>query len=199
MYCGLEKRCRHKECTSVQKRPQQSRADSPVASAVASDTAAGLSRGPSGANGKSAMPPRGRVQPCVRPVEGAPMAADPYEVRGSDPNSLQRTRSAWTPRVSPSPGSTGLSSRLTTLHPPLDHRNASGRAGLRVHGRRERCRTGRARVPSDDPSDQAGTRGGWDAHSCRGADVADRVPGVLHCNNFSVKGLRRLRQFRCLV
>jgi hypothetical protein len=119
MYCGLEKRCRHKECSSVPKRPQQSRADSPVASAVASDTAAGLSSGPSGANGKSVMPPRGRVQPCVRPVEAALMAAGPDEVRGSDPNSLQRTRSAWTPRVSPIPGSTGLSSRLTTLHPLL--------------------------------------------------------------------------------
>jgi hypothetical protein len=56
MYCGLEKRCRHRECTSVPKRPQQSRADSPVAAAVASDTVAGLSSGPSGANGKSVMP-----------------------------------------------------------------------------------------------------------------------------------------------
>jgi len=157
----------------------------PVAAAVASDTAAGLSSGPSGANGKSVMPLRGRVQPCVRPVEAALMAAGPDEVRGSDPNSLQRTRSAWTPRVSPIPGSTGLSSRLTTLHSPLDHRNAPGRAGLRVHGRRERCRTGRARLSSDDPSDQAGNRGGWDAQSCRGADVAGRVPGVLHCNDFA--------------
>ena len=108
MYYGLEKRCRRKECTSVPKRPQQSRADSradlradsPVASAVASDTAAGLSSGPSGANGKSVMPPRGRVQPCVRPIDVAPMAAGPDEVRGSDPNPLQRAQSAWTPRGS---------------------------------------------------------------------------------------------------
>jgi hypothetical protein len=88
MYYGLEKRCRHKECTSVSKRPQQSRADPPVASAVASGTATGLSGGPSGANGKSVMLPRGRVQRCVRPVEAALMAAGPDEVDGSDPNSL---------------------------------------------------------------------------------------------------------------
>ena len=132
MYYGLEKRCRHKECTSVSIRPQQSRADPPVASAVASGTATGLSGGPSGANGKSVMLPRGRVQRCVRPVEAALMTAGPDEVDGSDPNSLQCTRSAWTPRVSSIPGSTALSSRLTTLHTPLDHWNASGRAGLWV-------------------------------------------------------------------
>ena len=88
MYYGLEKRCRHKECTSVSIRPQQSRADPPVASAVASGTATGLSGGPSGANGKSVMLPRGRVQRCVRPVEAALMAAGPDEVDGSDLNSL---------------------------------------------------------------------------------------------------------------
>src|SRR5712671_6495344 len=98
MYYGLEKRCRRKECTSVPNRPQRSRADSPVVSAVASDTTAGLSSGPFGAKGKSVIPPRGRVQPCVRPVEAALMAAGPDEVDGSDPNCLQCTRSAWTPR-----------------------------------------------------------------------------------------------------
>ena len=81
------------------------------------------------------MPLRGRVQPCVRPVDAAPMAAGPDEVRGSDPKSPQRARSAWTPRVSPIPGSTGLSSRLTTLALPLDQRNAASRAGPRLHGR----------------------------------------------------------------
>jgi hypothetical protein len=91
--------------------------------------------GPSGARGKSVMPLRGRVQPCVRPVDAAPMAAGPDEVRGSDPKSPQRARSAWTPRVSPIPGSTGLSSRLTTLALPLDQRNAASRAGPRLHGR----------------------------------------------------------------
>jgi hypothetical protein len=61
------------------------------------------------------MPLRGRMQPCVRPVDAAPMAAGLDEVRGPDPKSPQRARSAWTPRVSPIPGSTGSSSRLTTL------------------------------------------------------------------------------------
>ena len=79
--------------------------------------------GPSGARGKSVMPLRGRVQPCVRPADAAPMAAGPDEVRESDPKSLQRARSAWTPRVCPIPGSTGSSSRLTTLALPLDQRN----------------------------------------------------------------------------
>ena len=81
------------------------------------------------------MPLRGRVQPCVRPVDAAPMAAGPDEVRGSDPKSPQRARSAWTPRVSPIPGSTGSSSSLTSLALSLDQRNAAGRAGPRLHGR----------------------------------------------------------------
>jgi hypothetical protein len=91
--------------------------------------------GPSGARGKSVMPPRGWVRPCVRPVDAAPIAAGPDEVCGSDPNPLQRARSAWTPRGSPIPGSTGSSSRLTTLALPLDQRNAASRAGLRLHDR----------------------------------------------------------------
>jgi len=65
------------------------------------------------------MPLRGRVQPCVRPVDAARMAAGPDEVRGSDPKSPQRARSAWTPWVCPIPGSTGLSSPLTTPASPL--------------------------------------------------------------------------------
>ena len=65
------------------------------------------------------MPLRGRVQPCVRPIDAAPMAAGPDEVRGSDPKSAQRARSAWTPWVCPIPGSTGLSSPLTTPAFPL--------------------------------------------------------------------------------
>jgi hypothetical protein len=96
--------------------------------------------GPCGARGKSVMPPRGWVRPCVRPVDAAPMAAAPMaagpdEVCGSDPNPLQRARSAWTPRGSPIPGSTGSSSRLTTVALPLDQRNAASRAGLRLHDR----------------------------------------------------------------
>jgi len=130
MYYGLEKRCRRNECTSVPKRPQRSRADSPVVSAVASDTTAGLSSGPFGAKGKSVIRRAVGCMPCVRPVEAALMAAGPDEVDGSDPNSLQCTRSAWTPRVSSIPGSTALSSRLTTLHTPLDHRNASAERGF---------------------------------------------------------------------
>src|ERR1700738_4181003 len=46
------------------------------------------------------MPPRGWVQPCVRAVDAAPTAASPDEVRGSDPNPLQRAQSEWTPRGS---------------------------------------------------------------------------------------------------
>jgi hypothetical protein len=88
---------------------------------------------PSGARGKSVMPPCGWVRPCVRPFDAVPMAAGPDEVRGSDPNPLRRARSALTPRGSPIPGS---SSRLTTLALPLDQRNASSRAGLRLHDRR---------------------------------------------------------------
>ena len=81
---------------------------------------------------KSVMPLRGRVQRCVRPVDAAPMAAGPDEVRGSDPKSPQRARSAWTPRVSPIPSSTGSSSRLTTFALPLDQRNAASRAERRA-------------------------------------------------------------------
>ena len=75
------------------------------------------------------MPLRGRVQPCVRPVDAARLAAGLDEVRGSEPKSLERARSAWTRRVCPIPGSTGLSSRLTTLALPLDRADAPVRAG----------------------------------------------------------------------
>src|SRR6516164_8811073 len=34
------------------------------------------------------------------------------------------------------------------------------------------------------------------SQSCRGADVASRIPSILHRNGFSVGGLRLLRQFR---
>jgi hypothetical protein len=81
------------------------------------------------------MPPRGRVQLSVQAVDAAPMAAGPDEVRRSDPNPLQRARSAWTPTVSPISVSTGSSSRLTTLALPLGRRNAASRAGLRLQGR----------------------------------------------------------------
>jgi hypothetical protein len=57
------------------------------------------------------------------------MAAGPDEVRGSDPKSPQRARSAWTPWVCPIPGSTGLSSPLTTLAFPLDRTRPSGDLG----------------------------------------------------------------------
>jgi hypothetical protein len=48
------------------------------------------------------MPLRGRVQPCVRPVDAAPMAAGPDEVRGgSDPKSRrQAPRAAMMPNSS---------------------------------------------------------------------------------------------------
>src|SRR3954451_7302308 len=82
--------------------------------------------GPSAAREKVVMPLRGRVQPCVRPVDAARMAAGPDEVRGSDPKSAQRARSAWTPWVCPIPGSTGLSSPLTTPAFPLDRIRPSG-------------------------------------------------------------------------
>src|SRR5258708_11132318 len=95
------------------------------------------------------MPLRGRVQPCVRPVDAAPMAAGPDEVRGSDPKSPQRARIAWTPRVSPILGATGLSSRLTTLALPLDQRNAASRAGPRLHGRSQVGLVAREYRPGD--------------------------------------------------
>jgi len=87
-----------------------------------------LENGPFGAREKSAMPLRGRVQPCVRPINAALMAAGPDEVRGSDPKSLERARSAWTRRVCSIPGSTGLSSHLTTLA-LADRTNVPVRAG----------------------------------------------------------------------
>ena len=61
------------------------------------------------------MPLRGRVQPCVRPVDAAPMAAGPDEVRGLGPNQFVAHEALETLRAYPIPGSTGSSSLLTTL------------------------------------------------------------------------------------
>src|SRR5258707_14307730 len=120
------------------------------------------------------MPLRGRVQPCVRPVDAAPMAAGPDEVRGSDPKSPQRARSAWTPRVSPIPGSTGLSSRLTTLALPLDQRNAASRAGPRLHGRSQVGLVAREYRPGD-PRGLVGKRHHTNLADLRSSSLAAQV------------------------
>jgi hypothetical protein len=57
----------------------------------------------------------GRVRSCVRPVDAAPMAAGPDEVRGSGPNQFVAHEALETLRAYPIPGSTGSSSLLTTL------------------------------------------------------------------------------------
>jgi hypothetical protein len=80
-----------------------------------------------------------RVRSCVRPVCAAAMAAGPDEVRGSDPKSPQRARSAWTPWVCPIPGSTGLSSPLTTPAFPLDRIRPSGTSATWPEPRRIDC------------------------------------------------------------
>ena len=51
-----------------------------------------LENGPFAAREKLVTPLRGRVQPCVRPIDAARMAAGPDEVRGSDPISLSRMK-----------------------------------------------------------------------------------------------------------
>jgi hypothetical protein len=48
------------------------------------------------------MPLRGRVQPCVRPISAAGMAAGPDEVRGSVPIAPARTK-RWHPWGLPDP------------------------------------------------------------------------------------------------
>jgi hypothetical protein len=55
------------------------------------------------------------AQCCVRPVGAVLMTAGLDEVRGSDPNQFFALECALTPWVVPIPGSTGLSSPLSTL------------------------------------------------------------------------------------
>ena len=55
------------------------------------------------------------VQSCVRPVRAVLMTAGLDEVRGSDPYQFFALDGALTPWVVPIPGSTGLSSPLSTL------------------------------------------------------------------------------------
>ena len=58
------------------------------------------------------------LQPCVRPVDAAHTAAGLDEVRDRVPNQTSALKRAWTLRAHLDPGSTGSSSRLSTL-PPL--------------------------------------------------------------------------------
>ncbi len=71
---------------------------------------------------------KGRVQPCVRPVDAAHVAAGPNVVRGSGPNQNRIFRILWLQRVFPTPGSTGFA--LRHLHParsgPLNAGEESG-------------------------------------------------------------------------
>jgi hypothetical protein len=98
---------------------------------------------------------RGRVHPFVRSVDvPMPMAAGPDELGRSDPESLRRARSAWTPRVCPIPGS---SSPMTNLALPLDQRNATSRAGFRLPGRSHVGPVAREYRPGD-PSRLVGKR-----------------------------------------
>jgi hypothetical protein len=71
--------------------------------------------GPFDARGKIGDAAFGRVRSCVRPVDAAPMAAGPDEVRRSDPNQFVAHGALETLRACPIPGSTGSSSLLTTL------------------------------------------------------------------------------------
>jgi hypothetical protein len=99
---------------------------------------------------------RGRVQQSVRSIDGAtmPMAAGPDELCRSDPESFGRTRSTWTPGVCAIPGS---SSPITNLAFPLDQRNATSRAGFRLHGRSHIGPVAREYRPGD-PSRLVGKR-----------------------------------------
>src|ERR1700740_1998529 len=70
--------------------------------------------GPEGLRDRRIGKPSSRRAAAEEILRMLGLYSGPDEVRGSDPSSLQRARSAWTPGFFRSLASTGSSSRLTT-------------------------------------------------------------------------------------